>query len=187
MQIPAADIRNGTVIVMGGAPYRVLSFDVKGTAQTSRIVHAKLERLSDGSHTERSFKLGDTVDAVEVERHAMVFLYRDGETLHFMDSQSYEQVDLPMESAGPGVEFLQEDSEVQVQLLDGRPTAVELPRTVRLRVAAAPPGVKDNESSTMKSVRLENGMEILAPQFIKDGDLVEVETATGHYHDRVHQ
>lgn len=187
MHIAAGDLRNGTVVIMGGAPYRVLSFEMKGTAQANRIIHAKLERISDHTHVERTFKVNETLEAVEADRHPMVFLYRDGDTLHFMDSQTYEQVELPVSSAGPGVDFLQEDSEVQVELLDGRPVAVQLPRTVRLRVASAPPGVKEADSNTMKTVRLENGMEILAPQFIKDGDLIEVEVATGRYHDRVQE
>lgn len=102
-----------------------------------------------------------------------------------MNPDTFEQISLPQDAVGANDKFLRPNMRVPVQLYEGRLVSVAFPAAVELKVVTAPPGLRGEEGATYKTVVLENGLEVLAPQFIKEGDLVKVEVATGKYLERV--
>lgn len=183
--VDAADIHEGMILRIDGKLWKVSSREARGTGQTSRVVHLRLASIPPGSHLERNLKSTEKIEQVSVERRPMAFLYRDGENLHFMDTESYEQIAIPGETVGPAAQFMREDMEIQVQFCEGQPVNVDFPRTVRIRVAATLPALHNTDTSAMKEATLENGMVVLVPQFIREDDIVELDVESGKYLSRV--
>jgi len=183
--VDVSDVNEGSVLRIEGKLWRVAARESRGTGKTARVVHLTLSSIPPGSHLERNLKPGEKVEEVNVERHPIRYLYRDGENFHFMDTETYEQVAIPAASVGAAGEFMREDMEIQVLVYEGQPIDVEFPDTVELRVVSTLPPVHATETSAMKEATLENGMVVLVPQFIKEGDLVEVEVGTRRYLSRV--
>jgi len=183
--VDVSDVNEGSVLRFEGKLWRVDGREARGTGKTSRVVHLRLSSVPPGSHLERNLKSGERVEEVTVERHPMTYLYQDGESFHFMDAETYEQVAIQAESVGAAGEFMKEDMRIQVQFCEGQPVNVEFPRTVQLRVSSTLPAVHDTETSALKEATLENGMVVLVPQFIKEGDLVELDVETKKYLSRV--
>ena len=115
----------------------------------------------------------------------MEYLYSDGAEFYFMNPDTFEQISLPKESIGPHEKFLQPNLRVPVALCEGRPVKVVFPDAVEFKVVSAPPGLRGRDTTTHKTVVLDNGMEVLAPEFIKEGDIVKIEVATGKYLERI--
>lgn len=182
--IDAGDVHEGMVLRLDDRLWRVNSREARGTGKTSRVVHLALTSVPPGSHLERNLKPGDKVEQVSVERHPMTFLYRDGESFCFMDAQTYEQISIPKDTVGPAAEFMKEEMEIQVQFCEGQAVNVDFPRTVQLRVASTLSAIHDSGTSAMKEATLENNMVVLVPQFIKEGDLVELDVESKKYLSR---
>jgi elongation factor P len=102
-----------------------------------------------------------------------------------MNPETFEQIALPTEAIGDYEKFLQPNMRIPVEFYEGNPINIVFPEAVELTVVTAPPGLHEHETSTFKTVTLENGMEVLAPQFIKEGDILRIETATAKYLERV--
>jgi elongation factor P len=151
----------------------------------SGVEHVKLRVLATGAVLERRFRPDERLESVEVERQKLSYLYQDGDFHVFMNPESYEQVPIHSTQLGNRVRFLREEMEVTGLFVDGSPLALQFPEHVDLKVVTAPPPLHDQETSTSKSVTLENGMEILVPQFIRQGDRVRVSVETGKYLVRV--
>ncbi|MCX7961830.1 MAG: translation elongation factor P [Burkholderiales bacterium] len=184
--IPASELRAGTAFRHGGelllatdAEYRVAA------GKFGSLVFVKAKVLKTGHLKELRFHPDDKIEDVELERRPMEYLYADGDAFTFMDPESFEQVSLARAAIAPLDRFLQPGMRIPVEFDAGEPVRVVAPEAVELKVVAAPPGLKEHEGTPFKTVVLENGMEILAPQFIKEGDHVRVEVATGKYLERV--
>ena len=145
-----------------------------------------MKALESGKVMEVTFKSGEAVDIVEVDKRKMQFLYKDNEGFHFMDPASYEQVTISEELLGEKGVYLKDGSDALVLLHEGAPITIEVPRKVTLKVVEAPPGVKGDTASgnVTKEVTLENGIKIRAPLFIKEGEMIIVNTETGEYVER---
>lgn len=184
--ILASDLREGAVLKLEKDIYRVESARLhKGGGQAGAMVHLTLKNLQTGSVTERRFRPSEKLEDLALERRRVEYLYREADLFHFMDVESYDQLSLPEKLIGPAARFLQPNLRLDVELLDERPVSVVLPEAVEIRIASTGPPVRDSESSTYKPATLENGMEILVPQFIKTGDIVRVDVSTGKYLERV--
>jgi elongation factor P len=184
--IPAAELRAGTAFRHGGelllateAEYRVAA------GKFGSLVFVKAKALKTGHLKELRFHPDDKVEDVELERRQMEYLYSDGDSFTFMDPENFEQVSLAKAAIAPLDRFLRPGMKIPVEFDQGEPVRVVFPEAVELAVVTAPPGLKEHEGTPFKTVVLENGMEILAPQFIKEGDRVRVEVATGKYLERV--
>jgi elongation factor P len=156
-----------------------------GSGQFGGSVYIKGKNLRNGHVKEWRARPEEKWKEVELTRKEMEYLYSEGESLYFMDPETYDQVSLPKIVIGEKERFLKPNMRIPVELHEGTPVYLVFPEVVDLRVVSAPPGVKEGQGSTYKTVILENGMEILAPQFIKEGDLVRVEVETGKYRERV--
>jgi elongation factor P len=182
--LDASDAHEGMILRIDDKLWRVDGREARGTGKTSRVVHLRLSSIPPGSHLERNLKPGDKVEQVSVERHPMTYLYQDGESFYFMDAQTYEQIAIPKETVGPAAGFMKEDSEIQVQFCEGQPVNVDFPRTVQLRVASTLSALRDTSTTAMKEATLENDMVVLVPQFIKEGDVIELEVESKKYLSR---
>ena len=184
--IAASELRAGTAFRVGGELLVATDVEYRAAAgKFASLVFVKAKVLKTQHLKELRFHPDDKIEDVELERRAMEYLYTDGSGFYFMNPDSFEQIRLPKEALGPLERFLRPNMRIPVELHEGEPVRVVLPETVELTVASAPPGVKEHEGTPFKTVVLENGMEVLAPQFIKEGDRVRIEVATGKYLERL--
>jgi len=184
---PASEMRPGMVIREGDELLRVVGADHHlGGGKMPGVVHVKLSSLRTLRFTERRYRPEERFEELSVERRPMDFLYEDGDDCIFMSQETFEQVSLPKASVGPFLRFLKPELSVHVEFVDGVPVSVHYPETVALRVTVAPePAHGQHDSNVLRTVELENGMEVLAPPFIKVGDLVKIEVDSGKYLERI--
>jgi elongation factor P len=184
--IVATDLRPGMVVRLEGELHKVVeSVYHAGGGKLTGTVHAKLAAVRSGSVIERRFRPDDRLDRVELERAQWRYIYADGDDLYFMNPDTYEQMPIRREILGEAARFLQPDMSVSVETYEGAPVHVIFPAVVELKVASTAEPAHQRETSAMKHATLENGLEILVPVFIKVGDLVRIDTATGKYLERV--
>ena len=179
------DLTKGTVCQLDGKPYRVVEYGQKVMGRGGSIVNVKLKNLIDGSVIPKTFKGQDKIEPADVTNKAVQFLYSDGDSYHFMDPESFEQFELSAAIVDDAAGYLKEGEPLNLQLFDGKVITVELPKNVYLAVTYTEDVVKgDTTSSVLKDATLETGKVIKVPAFIKVGDIVSVDTATGDYRER---
>lgn len=179
------DLKKGTVCQLDGKPYRVVEYGQKVMGRGGSIVNVKLKNLIDGSVIPKTFKGQDKIEPADVTNKAVQFLYNDGDSYHFMDPESFEQFELSAAIVDDAAGYLKEGEPLNLQLFDGKVITVELPKNVYLAVTYTEDVVKgDTTSSVLKDATLETGKVIKVPAFIKVGDIVSVDTATGDYRER---
>jgi elongation factor P len=149
------------------------------------FVQAKLRNLRSGTMIEHRFSSEDRVERAALEEHNMEFLYDDGESYHFMNTETYEQTHLTKELLGDAVQYLIPQLNVSVEFYEGKPISVELPATVDLTVVETEPGLKGaSVSNVTKAAKLETGLVVQVPPFINEGEKIRVGTAEGTYQER---
>jgi elongation factor P len=179
------DMKLGTIVLMNNQPFQVIWSNRMRTAQRKPVMQTKLRNVITGKVIEYSFKFGERIDEADVTREKASFLYADADGTHFMNSQTFETVDMDKESTGGQEQFLKESMEVQILRFNGKPVSIELPIKVDLKVTEAPPNVVGNSGgSVTKPVTLETGLVVNAPMFIKEGDVIRVDTRDGQYVER---
>jgi elongation factor P len=183
--LSTADFRKNLKIKFKGDLYLIVDFQHAKTAQRRAVVRTKLKNLRTGQVLEETFAAGDTVERPDFSERMMQYLYASGEEYNFMDSKTYEQVALKEEQVGDYRWYLQENLEYKILFFEGRPVNIDMPGSVILRVVESEPAVKgDSVSNIMKNAKLETGLEIKVPLFIKEGDSVKIDTRTGEYLER---
>jgi elongation factor P len=182
-----SDLRRGLLIRYNNDVYRVVEFQHIAPGNWRAMVRMKLKNLNNGKVVEDRVRAGDDIDIVQSETRDVQYLYKDGTTFHFMDTESFEQMALEEEMIGEQAQFLRENDTVQLLVLDGNHIAgVEIATFVALRVTEAGIAVKgDTASNVMKDATVETGAVIKVPAFVKDGDLIKIDTRTGEYVERV--
>lgn len=179
------DLKKGTICQIDGKPYRVIEYGQKVMGRGGSIVNVKLKNLIDGSVIPKTFKGQDKIEPAEVNNKTVQFLYRDGETFFFMNPESFEQFELPLEIVDEAISYLKEGGNLNLQFFDERVINVELPKNLFLEVTYTEDVVKgDTTSSVLKDATLETGLVVKVPAFIKTGDIISVDTATGEYRER---
>lgn len=179
------DLKKGTVIQIDGKPFRVTDYNQKVMGRGGSIVNVKLKNLIDGSVIPKTFKGQDKIEPAEVNNKAVQYLYSDGTDFHFMDPASFEQFQLGADIVDSAANYLKEGDELNLQFFGDKVINVELPKNLYLEVTYAEDVVKgDTTSSVLKDATLETGLVIKVPAFIKVGDIVSVDTATGEYRER---
>lgn len=184
--VNASDLRAGMIIKLDGEPFRVLeaSFHV-GQGKMPGSVHAKLRDVLKGTTKELRFRPEERLEETSLEKQEMEFLYSDADSATFMNPKTFDQVSVPLETVGPGRTFLKTEMTVPVEFYNGQPVSVVLPETVELSVQTTAPPVHQQQDSTYKSATLENGMEVMVPQFIAPGEIVRIDVATSKYMERL--
>jgi elongation factor P len=185
VRIIASNVRKGNVLDMEGKLYVVLSaesfFPGKGTPTTQ----IDMRRISDGVKTSVRYRTTEQVERATVEEREFQFLYQDGDGLHFMNSETYDQVTVPDDVVGDGVAYLHPEMKVMLSMHEGNPIAIVLPQKVTLEVTDTEPTTKgQTASSSYKPATLSNGVRTNVPPFISIGTRVVVMTADGSYVER---
>lgn len=179
------DLKKGTVIQIDGKPYKVIDYAQKVMGRGGSIVNVKLKNLIDGAVIPKTFKGADKIEPAEVRNQTVQYLYTDGSDFFFMDPETFEQFQLPASLIEDSADYLKEADNVSLQFFDGRVINVELPKNLYLEVVYTENVVKgDTTSSVLKDAKLETGKIIKVPAFIKEGDIVKVDTRTGDYLER---
>lgn len=176
------DLRIGVTLLEGGEPWIVLETNFMKKAQRRPVMRTKIRHLKTGAVKERTYKQGDSITEADVGKTKAQFLYASGDSCMFMDQTSYEQYALSKEALGTGAEFLREGMTVDIMTFEGNPVVAQLPLKMEAKVISAPPGVRgDTATNVMKEVTLEGNVKAKAPLFVKDGDVIMIDTRTGEY------
>jgi elongation factor P len=179
------DLKKGTVCQIDGKPYRVIEYGQKVLGRGGSIVNVKLKNLIDGSVIPKTFKGQDKIEPADVRNKNVQYLYQSGDAFHFMDPETFEQFELGAEIVDEAAGFLKEGEELQLQFFADKVINVELPKNLYLEVTYTEDVVKgDTTSSVLKEATLETGKVVRVPAFIKTGDIISVDTATGDYRER---
>ncbi|HSX31572.1 MAG TPA: elongation factor P [Candidatus Saccharimonadales bacterium] len=186
MALSITNLKKGVLFQMDGVPYRVVDYNQKVMGRGGSIVNVRIKSVLDGKVLEKTFKGNETVDSATVTNESAQYLYSDGATFHFMNPDTFDQFEISADLVGDNAGFMKEGDTVSLQFFNGRAINVELPKNVPLLVTYAENVVKgDTTSSVQKDATLETGITIKVPAFIKQGDLISVDTATGAYRERV--
>ena len=179
------DLKKGTVCQIDGKPYRVIEYGQKVMGRGGSIVNVKLKNLIDGSVIPKTFKGQDKIEPAEVSNKSVQYLYSDGETYYFMDPETFEQFELSSDIVDTASGYLKEGESLTLQFFGEKVINVELPKNIYLEVTYAEDVVKgDTTSSVLKDATVETGITVKVPAFIKVGDIISVDTATGDYRER---
>jgi elongation factor P len=186
MSFGITDLKKGVVFQYEGEPFRVVEYNQKVMGRGGSIVNVRIKSLLDGKVLAKTFKGNEQVDSADVTNQTVQYLYSDGSTFHFMNEETFEQFEISADLIGDEAGYLKEGDTVTLQEFNGRPINVELSKNVPLKVTYTEDAVKgDTSSSITKDATLETGITIKVPAFIKQGDLISVDTATGAYRERV--
>jgi len=186
MTAATSEFRKGLKIELEGEPYIIVDFQHVKPGKGGAFVRTKLKSLVTGNVIDRTYRSGEKVDTPDLEEKTMQYLYREGDTYHFMDTETYEQLILTGNQLGNNSKFLQENVEIKIVLHNGKPIGVELPTFVELKIVQTDPGLRgDTASGATKPATLETGAVIQVPLFLNEGDAIKVNTETGAYIERV--
>ena len=184
--ISTGDVKKGLIIELDGQLMKVLDWSHIKMARGSAQVRMKLQNVRRGDIVERTFQAGTRWPRARVEQRNAQFLYRDGGTFHFMDTETYDQFAVSAAMIGDDAKFLLENTEVQVSSHDGEVLGVELPVTVDLKVVQTDPGFAgDTATGAKKAATLETGHAVQVPLFVSEGDVLRIDTRNGEYVTRV--
>lgn len=183
--VTAGELRKGMRVLVDGEPYIVVDFSNVKMGRGRPHTKAKMKHLITGSVFEKSYLSSENFELPDLENRKMQYLYNDADGYHFMDSTTYEQSPLSVESLGDTRLYLMENHEYSILFFEGRPISLDMPASVVLEVTDAEPAVKgDTVSNIQKGATLESGLKIKVPLFVKVGDKVKVDTRTGQYIER---
>lgn len=186
MALSITDLKKGTIFQLDGTPYRVVEYSQKVMGRGGSIVNVRIKSLTDGSVLSKTFKGNESIDYADVSNQNVQYLYNDGANYYFMNEDTFEQFEVPADILGDQTGYLKEGDKAQAQLFEDRVINIELPKNVPLTVVYTEDVVKgDTTSSVLKDAELETGVSVKVPAFIKQGDVISVDTATGAYRERV--
>jgi elongation factor P len=181
-----SDFRNGLILKFKNDLYSIVDFQHVKPGKGGAFVRTTLKNLKSGRVLENTFRAGEKVDTVRVERKKYQYLYRDGESLVCMDNETFEQMNIPLDLFSEGVKYIKESEEIDILFNDSEIISVEIPVFSILKVVETEPGFKgDTATGALKPAKLETGAKINVPLFIEEGDLLKVDTRTGAYSERV--
>ncbi len=179
------DLKKNTLITLDGQPYKVVEYSQKVMGRGGSIVNVKVKNLITGALLPKTFKGQEKIEPAEVTNRKVQYLYHDDEKFYFMDPESFEQFELPKDLVGDAASYLKDGDEMEIQFYNGTPINLVLPKNLWLEVTYTETAVKgDTSTSVMKDARLETGLVIKVPAFIKTGDIISVDTESGAYRER---
>jgi elongation factor P len=171
------DIKKGTVINLDGDLWVCVSFQRVSPGKGSSFVRTRIKSLSSGKVVENNFKASETLTFEQVQYKKMSYIFGDENMLTFMDGMTYDQVAMGRDLVGDDARYLKEGLEVMVAMHNGNAIAMELPQKIEYTITSTTPAVKDAE--------VDNGMTVRVPIFIKEGDVIKINTTSGDYVERV--
>jgi elongation factor P len=180
------DLKNGIVLNLEGQLWTVVEFQHVKPGKGPAFVRTKLKHVESGKVVDKTFNAGTKVETANVDKRTMQYLYNDGTSYVFMDTTSYDQLEVPPEVVGNAKNFMLENQDAIVATHEGRVLFIELPASVELEISQTDPGVQgDRSTGGTKPATLETGHEIQVPLFITTGERVKVDTRDSSYLGRV--
>jgi elongation factor P len=184
--ISTSDFRKGLRIKLEGEAYVIVDFQHARTAQRRAFVRTRLKNIKTGSVQEKTFSAGETFEEPDFEEKTMQYLYKEGNLYNFMDAKTFEEISVAEDALAESRFFLREGSEYKILFFENSPIGADLPASVVLKVISVGPGQKtDAVTNVMKEAVLETGIKLKVPLFIKEGDLIKVDTRTSEYLERL--
>jgi elongation factor P len=173
------------LVKVGEDLFRVLELQHVTPGNLRGFVRVKFRNIRTGSLSDQKLRSEDSIERAILDEREMQYLYKDGDSFHFMDTSSYEQLHIDAEALGDSVNYLIPDALIKVEFYGSEPVGIELPQTVDLVVEDTAPGIKGaTASNQIKPARLETGLVVNVPPFVNTGDKVRVNTETGEYLSR---
>jgi elongation factor P len=183
--IQATRLKKGMLIKLGEDLFRVLELQHVTPGNLRGFVRVKFRNIRNGSLSDQKLRSEDSLDRATLDEREMQYLYKDGDSFHFMDTSSYDQMHIDAEALGDSVNYLIPDALIKVEFYGAEPVGIELPQSVDLVVEETAPGIKGaTASAQVKPARLETGLVVNVPPFVNPGDKIRVNTETGEYLSR---
>ena len=186
MTISTNQFKNGTHIEIDGKIWKIIEFQHVKPGKGGAFVRTKLRRIEDGSVIDKTFRAGEKFRPVRTESKKMQYLYDSGDAAVFMDSQDYDQIEIPKGQLGDSMQWVLPNAEVDVLFVDEQPSDVQVPSAIEMKVTQTDPGLKGDTASGggNKPATLESGVVVQVPLFIEEGETVRVDTRSGEYISR---
>jgi elongation factor P len=182
MAVSTNDLKNGMTLDLPEGLFSVVEFQHVKPGKGGAFVRTKLKNVRSGAVVERTYRADEKLEQAIIDKAEMQFLYRDGTDYVFMDTSSYEQLQVPPAALGDAANYLKETDGAVLQMYGGEIVGVDLPAAVELNVAVTEPGVQgDRVSGGRKPATLETGLVVQVPLFVNPGDMIKVDTRTGEY------
>ena len=176
------DLKNGMVLRIEGQLWAVVEFQHVKPGKGPAFVRTKLRNVESGKNVDKTFNAGTKVETANVDKRTLQYHYNDGSSYDFMDTTTYEQLEVTPEVVGDAKNFMLENQEAIVATNDGRVLFIELPASVELLIAETEPGLQgDRSTGGTKPATLETGHTIAVPLFITTGEKVKVDTRDSSY------
>jgi elongation factor P len=185
--IDTTDMKKGVKIELEGKPYVILKAEFTNPGKGSAFVIVRIKNLETGQVMERTFKSGVSTNASvpDLEEKQVEYMYADTEGFNFMDQSNFETIHLTTEQVGDDRYYLQEGAKLAVLYYKARPINIELPNFIILKVTETDPGLKgDTAAGALKKAVMETGLQVRVPLFIKEGEMLKIDTRTGEYMER---
>jgi elongation factor P len=180
--VQATRLKKGMLIKIGNDLFRVLELQHFTPGNKRGFVQAKMRNIRNRAQSDNKFRAEEDVERAILDERQMQYLYRDGDSFHFMDTSSYEQLHIDSEVLGDAANYIVPDSSIMVEFYGDEPVGIELPPTVDLKVVDTVPGIKGaTASAQVKPATLETGLVVQVPPFVNIGDAVRVSTESGEY------
>jgi elongation factor P len=184
--IDVNELRKGVTFELDGQLFKVLEYAHHKPGRGNATIKIKARNLRTGANIEKTFQSGDRVPDARLDYHNVSYLYSDGDFFHFMDAETFEQPAIKAEILGDSAGYLKEGMECKLTFYQGEPIDIELPTSVDLKVITAEVAVRgDTATGVTKKVKVETGVSVQVPNFVKEGDTIRVDTRTGEYVTRV--
>ena len=181
-------IKRGMVLKIYNDLFLIQSFQHHKPGKGAAVVRVKIKSLSKKTTIEKTFRSGEMLEDVELDKRPASFSYTDGKDIVFMDTENYDQISIPKEGIGDILPYLKEGVEIQILLYEGKPVSILPPNFVELRIEYAEKGIKgDSTTSPTKEVRLETGALLQVPLFVKVDDIVKIDLRDISYVERVNK
>lgn len=183
--IAASDLRAGMAVRYQNQAYRVLAADYHpGQGKMGGVNHVRLQNLATGTFWENSFRSDLKLETLPVERHTLQFLYDDDGNCVFMNPESCEQVEVAAQIIGPPAKFLEPGMLLPIEFVEGHAVAALFPDVIDVKIAATAPPIHGQAEANWKTAKLENGVAVLVPPFVKSGDSIRLNVTELKYMDR---
>jgi elongation factor P len=184
--ISTNQFKNGSHIEIDGKIFKIVEFQHVKPGKGGAFVRTKLRKIDDGSVQDKTFRAGEKFRPVRTESRKMQYLYDSGDAAVFMDNNDYEQIEIARDAVGDSMRWLLPNGDVDVLFVDERPSDVQVPSVLEMKVTTTEPGVKGDTASGggNKSATLESGVSVQVPLFIEEGEVIRIDTRTGEYVSR---
>jgi elongation factor P len=183
--IDATQIRKGMIIIMDGVLWRVMEMQLITPGRWKAMVQTKLRNLQTGSQTEHRFRSEERLEQARLDEVEMEYLYEQDGDYVFMNLENYEQLPLAAEAIGDAVKYLKPNTVIEIEMYEGKPVGVNLPRTMEFKVASTEPRLQGaTKTALYKPAVIETGATVQVPEFIKEGDVIRVDTQDDKYLSR---